>query len=51
MGFNVFNYKYDKTKIITKNISKQDTIKFIPPIQFGKVIQIYDANTISPTLT
>lgn len=30
-----------------KNISYKDCVPFVPPIQFGKVIKVYDGDTIT----
>lgn len=38
---------YDSTEWLNKNINWKDTIQFIPPIETGVVIKVYDGDTIT----
>jgi endonuclease YncB( thermonuclease family) len=40
-------YKKREQLVIINEVNYENTIKFIPPITFGKVIKVYDGDTIT----
>jgi len=40
-------YLYEDSKLYLKNITYKDTVIFIPPVIYAKVIKVYDGDTIT----